>query len=167
MFNTVKGTVTEIGPEKKRTSIFVHYEYICVKNEAGQNKRIEGLTALNSVNEFLSLGNTGEFFLYTKHKFPTLLGVEMGGKYYYPRKDLLDQVRGQKITFKILAAMIAAVAGLALFFNNQDLFLGFLLVFAAFIPAHFYLLSQNKKLASEKTLTEMQKSGFGSTYESI
>ena len=167
MFNRVKGTVTEIGPEKKRENGFVQHEYICIKNEAGQNKRIEGLITYNSTNEFLSLGNAGEFFLYTKHKFPMLLGVEMGGKYYYPRKDLLDEIRGQKIRFKLFAAVAAIVAGLAFFFKNEGLFIGCILLFAAFIPFHFYLLRQNKIMASDKLLTEMQKSGFGNTYESI
>lgn len=167
MFSKVEGTITVIGPEKSRFKDGVTYQYICIKNDIGQEKRIENAVAWNNLAEFISLGNEGEFYFCKNGSNKTLLGVEMSGTYYLADESINASLKSLKKKTLLLSIFTMSIAAIA-FAANSALWLvagiGFTILNTSLGA---FMIKRTRRMFSDKALNNLKELGFGTSYKSI
>lgn len=167
MFSKVKGTITVIGPEKSRFNDGVTYEYICIKNDIGQEKRIENVVAWNNLAEFISLGNEGEFYFCKNGSNKTLLGVEMSGTYYLADESINASIKSLKKKTLLLSIFTISIVAIAYAANSELWIMAGIGFTILNISLGAFIVKRTRRMVSDKALNNVQELGFGTSYKSI
>jgi len=167
MFYAIEGTITSIGDEEDRNNSNTRYSQILIKNDLGQEKRVETVMAFSRLGEFISPNNAGIFYFCKVGKLTVLVAIEMAGHSYYALDSINEYVKRMKKKRLNFLYFGVPVFALGVYLQSLPVLAGIL--FAAAFGMIFNVLEVRifKPLVAKQAIVELQKIGFNKEYKTV
>jgi hypothetical protein len=167
MFYAIEGTITLIGDMEDRNNSNTRYSQILIRNDLGQEKRVETVFAFNRLSEFISPRNTGKFYFRKIGKLTVLVAIEMAGHACYAldsTNEYMKHMKKKRLKFLYFAAPVFA---LGFYLQSLPMLAGISLATVFGIIFNALEIRIFKPLVAKQSIDELQEIGFAKDYKTV